>query len=47
MNTCERHDNCVIVYTTPWPRGCPICKMEEELYNLENEIKKYEEEVGK
>lgn len=28
LYTCERHDNCIVVYDT---YNCPVCELENEL----------------
>jgi len=42
VNTCEEHDNCLILYEGQ--RDCPIC---EQIKNLEKEIKRLEEDVAR
>lgn len=40
MNTCESHNNCVVVYNN---RYCPLCEVEKDNANLE---KKHDELVS-
>ena len=42
VNTCEEHNNCLILYEGQ--RDCPIC---EQIKNLEKEIKGLEEDVAR
>lgn len=29
MNSCDEHNDCIVVYTSR--RGCPICNLQAEL----------------
>ena len=36
MNSCELHDNCIVVYDR---RYCPMCNLDDELEALQDEIR--------
>ena len=35
LNTCDQHDDCMVVYDV---RDCPVCKMQDETKRLEEEV---------
>lgn len=44
LSTCERHDNCVVVYMG---RGCPVCRTEDELAAAERRADEAEDTVAR
>ena len=42
MNTCEEHDNCVVVYTG---RECPLCDVEKETDELTLELSAAQDKI--
>lgn len=45
MQTCEKHDDCVVVYADRL-RECPHCKAEEERDEAKDMLKEAESEIS-
>jgi len=45
LDSCE-HDSFIVVFETEKNFTCPICKMEQEIKDLENDLKDAEENIG-
>jgi len=42
MNTCEQHDDCIVVYDTTYGKPCPIC---EAFTDKDNTIQEKDEKI--
>ena len=42
LNSCEEHDDCVVVFQNRYGGSCPICKLQEELTQLQDSAKELE-----
>jgi len=42
MDTCEKHDDCIIVFKQAFGQKCPMCELEKELEVAEEQIEELE-----
>ena len=42
LNTCDAHDDCVVVYDTKY---CPVCKIVDNEDHLQERVNELEDEV--
>lgn len=40
LTSCEKHQDTMVVYDTPILASCPLCTMENELYEANDESEK-------
>jgi hypothetical protein len=45
METCDKHDDCIVVYSGNL-RDCPMCRAEEERDEAQDMLKEAEAEVA-
>jgi len=43
METCDEHDNCIVVYTS---RYCPLCLAEEKVDELSDERDQLQDKIN-
>lgn len=44
METCNYHDDCIIVFKKTFGQKCPMCELEKELEVAEDRIEELESE---